>query len=736
MDVFAPSAFLDPPSKFRPLQIVHGFDRFLEHPGDLIGEEGIGRRLDQLRRVGIGGVVSNVGGGFGEYLLEERQWEVWVSGMQQAHERGMVLWWYDEKGYPSGTAGGIVTRANPSLCAVGLACYSLSATGPGRFQFVLPASCLKFEVAFASGDFDRVGMDGVIGLTSSTDENGCLYWEVPEGDWTVLYLAQRYMYEGTHAAANVCEFKHYVNLLEPEATRRFLAVTHDEYFRRTPPGLWKNVRAVFTDEPSLMTGYAGPLPQRFQGNVPVIDKPLFRDRPVAVPWSQGLVAAFTERKGYDPKPRLWCLFCGEHEDARAFRQDFYEIVTELYTNGFYRQVRNWCDRHNIAFSGHVMAEEWLGGHVEYHGSLFAPVREMSLPGIDMLDSDPVSILEGHGFMTAKQVASIAHLTGAQQVHSECSDWSQRNNGRGATLEQRYGQGGLLYVLGVNQVTAYWSWDDIGDEAYRTYNDYMGRLGMLLRGGVHRCDVAVLYPIRTAWLDFLPHASYEADNAGQKVVSTAGARERFNAVGAAYADTVRDLLRSQIDLDIIDEQALTEGIIGAGALHVAGESYRVIVLPQCEAISLSAAEALAAFGRSGGLVVSIGAPPRLVESARATAKVHEGMEQLFGARGNGRILKKEEVVPYLRSARCATLELAEANPSILCTERSLDGRGLCMIVNASGEPQLIRPRSRLREPLDLYRPLDGSIAPFRAGAELHLGSFESVFLVAQAPSPPV
>jgi len=113
-----------------------------------------------------------------------------------------------------------------------------------------------------------------------------------------------------------------------------------------------------------------------------------------------------------------------------------------------------------------------------------------------------------------------------------------------------------------------------------------------------------------------------------------------------------------------------------------------------------------------------------------------MEHLFGTRGNGQILKKEEVVPYLRSARCATLELAEANPSILCTERSLDGRGLCMIVNASEEPQLIRPRSRLREPLDLYRPLDGSTAPFRAGAELHLGSFESVFLVAHEPSPTV
>ncbi len=723
MNVFDPAPFLDPAPEFRPLQIIHGFDHSLTDPKALTGEEGIDRLLDKLRRLGLGGVVSNVGGGFGDYLQSERQWEVWLDGVRRAEERGLVLWWYDEKGYPSGTAGGIVTRADPTLAALGVACYPLNVSGPGHLRFDQPASCLRFQAAFACRDFVSSGPEAVINLAVNVDADGRLDWDAPPGEWTVLYLAQRHMYEGTHSSANVCEFKQYVNLLDPRATQRFLQVTHEQYARRTPPELWRKVRAVFTDEPSLMVGYAGKLPERFDGKVPVIDAPLFRDRPAAVPWSEGLAQAFRDRKGYDPNSLLWGLFCGQHEAARAARQDFYEVVTEVYTDAFYRQTRRWCDAHGIAFSGHVMSEEWLPSHVAYHGSLFAPVRQMNLPGIDMLDSDPVSMLDGLGFLTAKQVASVAHLTGAKQVHSECCDWCQRNAGHGATLAQRCGQGNLLYVLGVNQVTAYWSWDDIGEGAYRQYNDYMGRLGSLLRGGVHRCDVAVLYPIRTAWLDFLPQAA-----PGHPAPPGGDASVRMDRLGASYTSIVRDLLRSQIDLDIIDEQALTEGSLVGGGLHVADESFRVIVLPGCEAISLAAATALSAFARAGGLVVSVGTPPRLGESAAATPRVQAEMARLFADGGGGVVVAPDGLVGRLRQAGCAVLDLAVPNPHILVTQRELGGRGLYFIVNAGAQPQTLRPGVRLRQPLDLYRPKDGSIAGFPAGSELVLDGYEGVFLV--------
>ncbi len=723
MSVFSVESFRDPDAEFRPLQIVHGFNHSLSDPKKLSGVEGIDHRLDTLRRLGVGGVVSNVGGGFGEYLQSERQWEVWIEGMRRADERGLVLWWYDEKGYPSGTAGGVVTRADPSLAALGLACYTHTVTGPSRLRLDLPASCLSFEVAFASRNFVTGSRDEVIDLTGRAKGSGEIEWDVPSGEWTILYLAQRYMYEGTHSAANVSEFKYYVNLLEPRATERFLRVTHTEYYKHTPTELWRKIRAVFTDEPSLMVGYAGPLPERYQGNVPVIDAPLFTDRPVAVPWSSGFTDEFRERKGYDPKPSLWCLFCGQQDDARVMRHDYYEVVTEVYTDACYRQIRQWCDEHGIAYSGHLMAEESIHSHVSYHGSLFAPIRQMNLPGIDMLDSDPSSMLEGLGFMTAKQVSSVAHLTGGKQVHSECSDWVQRNSGHGATLAQRRGQGNILYVLGVNQVTSYWQWNDIGEDAYRRYNDYMGRLGSLLRGGIHRCDVAVLYPIRTAWLDFLPHAPK-----GYPAPPRSNAHDRVDVLNREYSGIVRDLLRSQIDLDIIDEQAVCEATVDDRRMYIADESYRVIVLPGCEALSAETANKLEEFGRAGGIVVSIDKPPCLCASTSANDQVAAAMHRLFGDGEQGIELQRENLVEYLRDAGCATIELSEPNTQILCTQRELEGRGLCFVVNASAEPQRVQPRTRLNSPVDLYRPVEGSISPYESHTPLSLDAYEGVFIV--------
>ncbi|HEX2952216.1 MAG TPA: hypothetical protein VHV83_22000, partial [Armatimonadota bacterium] len=122
MSIFSPDLFLNPPSEFRPLQIIHGMDRFLLDPENLNGVEGIDRHLEKLIDMGTGGVVTNVG--FQDYLQNPRQWDIFRHGVQKAQQLGMVLWLYDEKGYPSGTAGGIVTRSHPEFAVLGLAAYS------------------------------------------------------------------------------------------------------------------------------------------------------------------------------------------------------------------------------------------------------------------------------------------------------------------------------------------------------------------------------------------------------------------------------------------------------------------------------------------------------------------------------------------------------------------------------------------------------------------------------------
>ena len=389
MTVFDPAHFTDPAKEYRPLQIVHGMDAWLAER-DLFGcgsggtdtglqdEQDLRRRLEDLCKLGIGGIVANVS--FNDYLLSERQWEIFLRGMQLGDELGLVLWLYDEKGYPSGTAGGLITRANPEYVALSLACYPSRVQGPCTFRFDRPVSCKSFVHACAFPAGTEPVEKNVVDLAAHADQQGNLTWNAPVGNWTVLYLAQRMSYEGTHACNNVYEFKHYVNVLDRGAIAEFIRVTHEQYRRRMPEPLWKKVQAVFTDEPSFMTAYCGELPERFRGKIPVVDKPIFVDRPAAVPWHVDLPGRFCQAKGYDLLPRLYALFGGQSDQAAVTRQDYYEVATAMYSEAFSGQIRDWCARNGTAFSGHFMAEENLHGHVAYQGSLFAVVRPMQLPG--------------------------------------------------------------------------------------------------------------------------------------------------------------------------------------------------------------------------------------------------------------------------------------------------------------------------------------------------------------------
>jgi hypothetical protein len=723
--VFDPSVFSNPPNTFRPLQIVHGLDNYLSDPANLEGLPGLAAFLEKLANLGTGGIVTNVG--FRDYLVSSRQWEILRHGLQKADSLGLRLWLYDEKGYPSGTAGGIVTRSNPDWVALGLACYPIQVEGPSEVNFPMPVSCRKFVWAGASQNFEAATGSDVIDLSTQVDEWGCLCWSAPAGRWTVLYLAERVMYEGTHAADNVHEFKHYINLLDPEPVRAFLRVTHEAYVREIPPETWKKIEAIFTDEPSLMTFYLPPIPERFWGKIPVLDGSVFTDRPMAVPWSRNFFEKFHAIKGYDLCPSTWALFFSSSDDACAVRQDYYEAVTRLYTGAFYEQVLAWCQAHGIASSGHLLLEEDIADHVSFHGSMFAPLRKMDLPGIDMLNADPQALFHGgsfmgEAFMAIKYATSAAHIAGRERIHSENSDWEQGNQDRFASLPERRGQANLQYVLGLNHVTSYYGWKELGEDAQRSYNEYIGRIGSLLTGGQHVCDVGVLYPIRTLWSHFLPPLT------PMKSWSERPYRSPWvERIARGLPPLVKSLLSSQIDMDLIDEEAIVEGEKAGGALHLHGEAYRGIILPPLDALSLETACALSAFVKAGGLLISVGPLPRLADSSANGTALQEELSALFDT-GKAKIIDPDLLPAELRRSLAPDFSLPEANPEVLYTHRVLEGRHVYFVINNTPDCLTIQPSLSQPGPYKLYEPLSGQVSPLAEPLSLEMEGYGAAFIV--------
>jgi hypothetical protein len=710
--------FENPEAEFRPLQIIHGFDS--------LGAEAdsIGRGLDAIAAAGCGGVVANVA--WPGYLRDEAKWRAFLIGAEEARRRNLALWIYDEEGYPSGAAGGLTLEGHPQLEARGLICAS-TPVAPGEMaRMVLPAGAEGWVCAVALlTDGEALAERAVLRVSGREP----VAWRAPQAahrrqaarSWTLYCFASHVMYEGTHATTNVFAKRRYVNLLDPEVGRRFVALTHEQYRRRMSAAGFRHVAATFTDEPSLIVAYHD------EPEVP---------RPAAAPWSRDLPRAFAERAGYALEPHLPEIFFDVGPDFETVRCDFYRVVAELIADNFLGPIQEWCHENGVESSGHLLCEERLSWHVWFEGDLFRCLRRMDWPGIDILSSIPESLLAGDGFLTPKFVSSAAHLGLRSIVMSETSDYAQRAHGEAASLEQMAGTAGLQFALGVNLITSYYGWRHYGDapatwapasqppqNAYRAYCDYVGRLAAMLRGGRHVCPAAVYYPVRSMQARFAPSARpyYDASAHGAEVA----------ALDALVRELARGLLQRQVDFDFVDDRALAEAQVSAGSLCIADEAYRLLILPEPRVMECDALAAVVSFARAGGAVIGVGCLP--TKAARsADAEEFARLEKDLRAAGVAAMSLDEA----LRLS--ATKALLEPRcPHVLALHRvRQDGRHVRLFTNTSPEACAVKVRLHASGAGWLCWPRTGAVAPCKLGPQplsLDLQPYEAVLVVAPPQS---
>jgi hypothetical protein len=208
------------------MQIIHDFELLGRNTGD--ARDG----LRALQAQGIGGIVTNMP--FENYMQDPAVWGRLREFLGACRSMGLRVWLYDEKGYPSGYAGGQVLARRPDL------------------------------------------------------EARALYCDAAEGRFT-----EDRSYEGTHNCNNYYAKARTPNLLEPEAIAEFIRVTHDRYAAELGPDL-AVVEAFFTDEPALNAIYFPEIPAA--RGIPVLDPPdAQRKQRPGVAWSARLAERFGQR---------------------------------------------------------------------------------------------------------------------------------------------------------------------------------------------------------------------------------------------------------------------------------------------------------------------------------------------------------------------------------------------------------------------------------------------------------
>ena len=520
------------------------------------------RQIRVMHRMGLGGFFMHSRVGLATPYLSDEWFECVDACIDEAEKCSMEAWLYDEDRWPSGAAGGLVTR-NPK--------YRMRRL---EMRVLDKASAVKWDddcLAVVVGRVDDTTLTHARAVPRGSRPRPA------EGESIIEFrraLTQPSSWYNGYT---------YLDTMNREAVREFIRVTHETYRRRCGKHFGGRVPGIFTDEPNYFEdGY---------------------DSIRRVPWTDALPAVFKQRYGYDLLQHLPELFFDvDGETISRVRWNFYDCATELFVDAFARQIGEWCERNGLAHTGHVLAEETLAQQTHAVGNAMRFYEHMQAPGMDLLT-------ESHRiYDVAKQVSSVARQFDRKWRLTEtygCTGWDFSLAGHKAL-------GDWQVALGINLRCQHLAWYTMEGEAkrdypacisyqspwwesYRTVEDYFARiLGVMTQGKEVR-DLLVIHPIESAWTVF----------------GTVGLHHPVITACQKGMGKVRDsLLEAHIDFDYGDEDILARhaSISRAGGettLKVSKATYRAVVVPPMVTIRSSTLALLKRFRRAGGVVVFAG-----------------------------------------------------------------------------------------------------------------------------------
>lgn len=635
-------AFQSPDRRYAVYQIIHG------------GAADKARAAYYDERW-FGGIVGNI-----NYPLNfpdnKTIWQDVSAGMREYIGRGMHTWLYDEKGYPSGTAGGYVTEMYPETIAKGLYCYDYwrKIGGPGIYRADVPGDKLWKAVL--------IPVDGgeVIDVTHCLNERNVLYVDVPTGSYYLFMMSIRRLFDGTHATESYSEPRNYISLSDKAAVQKFIDCTHEKYKEVLGDQFGKGVLAMFTDEPSLISWNIR------RGVFPIL------------PWLDSYPDDFAARYGYELYRACVAVVTGKGPQVTKRRCDFWEFIADTVADNYFGMIQDWCHANGLKSSGHMLEEERLQAHVYNYGSFYRSMRRFDWPGIDQLQTETGPLMNDHAIPIARFIASFADINGEHEVFTEFSDHSVRERGDVAGLDCYYGSVNWHLAMGVNNFTSYYSWNGITKDETIAFNQYTARSGYLLRQGCRDSRVAVFYPEAAMWDSYTPSTEMRAIDRS----------EATQKLEKAFVRSFWALLHQQVDFDYIDAKLLCDATIQDGKLCWQDRAYRAVVFPCARVLEEAVMEKLLVLARSG---ITILFCEELPQKSRETGGVSPIAAELQAMVDSGEMLFADAdsfaaLLTDKLPMHCRTITLDAENPMLLSHCRiTEDGLRIVYIANMANEP---------------------------------------------------
>ncbi|MDR2646652.1 MAG: hypothetical protein LBB67_00785 [Oscillospiraceae bacterium] len=610
-----------------------------------LNQETLNRQIDCMEEMGFGGFHAHVRVGLTTEYLGDAFMAFIRNCVNRAKDKNMLAWLYDEDRWPSGFAGGLVTR-DPQHRAKHLL-FTSTPYGNGKTENVNDCSIKAWRT-----------QNGTLLASYAIwlGENGMLreYRKLEDGEQAPVDAAVWYAYLESDHPSDWFNRQTYVDTLSPAAIARFIAVTHERYAETVSSEFGKTVPAIFTDEPQF---------SRKQ----TLSNPL-SDDDVYLPWTSDLCATYRASYGEELLDRLPELFWELPENKVSLtRYRYHDHVAERFAAAFADQLGNWCGAHHLMLTGHMMEEDTLLSQTSALGDCMRSYRSFQLPGIDML-------CDCRNLNTAKQAQSAAHQYGRSGVLSELygvTNWD-------FPFRKHKLQGDWQAALGVTVRVPHLYWMSMRGEAKRDYpasighqspwfsdyksvEDHFARLNTVLTRGAPLVKIGVIHPVESYWLHWGPAAQ------------TAHLRDELDSDFKNMTDW---LIFDSLDFDFICESTLPAQFdAAADGFAVGAMRYDVIIVPNCETLRKSTLAALKAFHAKGGKIIFAGRLPRLID-AKPCDDAAELIRQSIVIP-----MKKADLLPLLEENRL--LKITKTNgqdAGIHATQWRQDGGDLWLFIS--------------------------------------------------------
>lgn len=568
--------------------------------------ESLAHDLDTAKTIGFRAVTVQAGNGMATPYLTPEYFAFFKQFAEEAKKRDMRIWIVDDLGYPSGFAGGLISKQTPELRmqALSLTPGIPVKAGESLNQSVSANAVSAVAVRTTGDDHMSIALTG-----------GKISWTAPAGgDWTVYVV--EHVFRTSPVKGGGGPGSSLEDYMDPAATAAYIGFTHQGYYNVMPELFGNTILGFRGDEPDYSIG--------------------------GLPWTPKFFSTFQQEKGYDIRPYLGVLVMSKPQQSgfggkpatpppaapkltdaeQRAMGDYADVFSQMFRDGFFKPQGLWCAAHGVEYQVHINHEEAEMQLVRSQGEFVRDMKYVEVPGIDAI---------WHQIWTdtitdyPRLASSAAHIYGHPRSFTE--SFAAYRPEPDVTMARYILNEQMVRGINVIETMMFAATRPAGappeperprppvatttaggtaapappprprgggpsnlmrDPAWPALMDYVHRLSYVMSMGRPAATVALYIPSSSMWLD-------------------------DSAADTAYVATERLLAERQIDFDIINIDALATDLkAGPGYLEtMSGNQYRTVIIPYADVLSQAEVDRLKSLVKGGGKVLFLGKTPTLI-----------------------------------------------------------------------------------------------------------------------------